>query len=71
MTTSVYTVTGMACGHCADAVTEELERVAGITAVAVDVEHDTVTVTSDRPLDADEVRAVVEEAGYELTDAGT
>ncbi|MEO3804260.1 heavy-metal-associated domain-containing protein [Nonomuraea sp. B1E8] len=68
MTTSTYTVIGMACGHCADAVTEELERVPGVTAVRVDVEADRVTVTSDRELDLAHVRAAVEEAGYELTD---
>ncbi|TDC99919.1 copper chaperone [Nonomuraea deserti] len=67
MTTSTYTVIGMACGHCADAVTEELERVPGVTAVRVDVEADRVSVTSDQELDLAHVRAAVEEAGYELT----
>jgi copper chaperone CopZ len=33
----------------------------------VDVEAGTVTVTSDRDLEAALVRAAVEEAGYELT----
>ncbi|MGW6457384.1 heavy-metal-associated domain-containing protein [Streptomyces sp. NPDC055078] len=69
MTERVYTVSGMACGHCAGFVTEELERVAGVTAVAVDVENDLVTVTSDGDLDIADVRAAVEEAGYELTAA--
>lgn len=62
-----YTVVGMACGHCEGFVTEELELVDGVTAVAVDVERDRVTVTSERELDVSEVRAAVEEAGYELT----
>ncbi|WP_433126204.1 heavy-metal-associated domain-containing protein [Micromonospora sp. CA-240977] len=66
MTIGVYRVLGMACGHCERFVTEEIERIPGVTGVAVDVELDTVTVTSDRPLDIDEVRAAVEEAGYEL-----
>jgi copper chaperone CopZ len=67
VTTSAYTVSGMACGHCADAVTEELERVPGVTAVKVDVEGGRVSVTSDQDLDLAHVRAAVEEAGYELT----
>ena len=62
-----HTVTGMACGHCATFVTEELERVDGVTSVDVDVAADRVTVTSDRELATAEVRAAVEEAGYELT----
>ncbi|MCT2589770.1 heavy-metal-associated domain-containing protein [Streptomyces sp. N2-109] len=69
MTESSYSVSGMACGHCADFITEELEQLAGVTAVAVDVECDTVTVTSDRDLDIADVRAAVEEAGYELITA--
>ncbi|CAL9676441.1 metal-binding protein [Streptomyces griseomycini] len=67
MTSRTYAVTGMACGHCAESVTEELERVAGVTAVTVDVDSGTVVVTSDRYLETADVRAAVEEAGYELT----
>jgi copper chaperone CopZ len=50
-------------------VTEERERVTGIAAVAVDVDAGTVTVTSDRALDLTDVRAAIEEAGYELATA--
>lgn len=67
MTESTYTVSGMACGHCASSVTEEIERIAGVTAVHVDVDNGSVTVTSDEDLDIAEVRAAVDEAGYELT----
>ncbi|MFE6609881.1 heavy-metal-associated domain-containing protein [Amycolatopsis sp. NPDC057786] len=66
MSASTYTVSGMACGHCAGFVTEEIETIAGVTGVAVDVENGTVTVTSDEVLDVAVVRAAVEEAGYEL-----
>ncbi|WP_406381959.1 heavy-metal-associated domain-containing protein [Streptomyces sp. NBC_01618] len=71
MTESTYTVTGMACGHCAKSVTEELERIAGVTTVTVDVDGGTVVVTSDRDLKTADVRAAVEDAGYELTTEGT
>lgn len=71
MTESTYTVTGMACGHCAASVTEELERIAGVTAVTVDVDSGTVVVTSDRDLETTGVRAAIEEAGYELTTGDT
>jgi copper chaperone CopZ len=67
--TRAYTVAGMACGHCAAAVAEEIERIAGVTAVTVDVAAGRVAVTSDAPLDTADVRAAVEEAGYELTGA--
>lgn len=63
-----YPVSGMACGHCADFVTEELRQLTGVTGVRVDVDGGTVTVTSEREVDPAEVRTAVEEAGYELAD---
>ncbi|MEV0318055.1 heavy-metal-associated domain-containing protein [Streptomyces sp. NPDC050658] len=68
MTETVYGVVGMACGHCADFVTDELQLVDGVTAMTVDVDGGTVTVGSDRNLDIAKVRAAVEEAGYELAE---
>jgi copper chaperone CopZ len=65
--TATYTVTGMTCGHCAQAVTGELTALPGVDDVQVDVESGVVTVTSAAPLDTDQVRAAVDEAGYELT----
>jgi copper chaperone len=66
MTTATYTVTGMTCGHCVSAVTEEVTQVPGVTAVDVDLGSGRLTVTSDAPVDDDAVRAAVDEAGYEL-----
>lgn len=70
MTTQTYSVTGMTCGHCAGAVTTELESVDGVTAVEVDLVAggtSTVTVTSDAPLDQTTVTAALDEAGdYKL-----
>ncbi|WP_067451033.1 heavy-metal-associated domain-containing protein [Actinomadura macra] len=66
MTESTYSVSGMTCGHCAAFVTEEVERITGVTAVRVDVENGRLSVTSDDPLAITDVRAAVEEAGYAL-----
>ncbi len=68
MSTTTYTVTGMTCGHCVNAVKEEVGQVAGVSDVAVDLASGQVTVTSDAPLDVAQVRAAVDEAGYELKD---
>jgi copper chaperone len=67
--TSNYTVTGMTCEHCVNAVTGELTSLDGVDDVKVDLGTGVVTVTSDKPLDDDAVRAAVDEAGYELADA--
>ncbi len=66
MSETTYTVRGMTCGHCVASVTEKLSEIAGVTDVAVDLGSGAVTVTSDRQLDAAEVRTAVEEAGYQL-----
>ena len=61
-----YTVSGMTCAHCVMSVTEEITAIDGVTDVAVDLPTGAVTVTSDGPLDAAQVGAAVEEAGYTL-----
>ena len=66
MTTATYVVKGMTCGHCVNAVSTELANVDGVSAVAVDLETGTVTVTSHDPLDVESVRFALDEAGYEL-----
>lgn len=66
MTTSTYTVTGMTCAHCVGAVREEVGRIPGVTDVAVDLASGLVTITSERSVDTEDVRAMVDEAGYEL-----
>ncbi|GAA4867298.1 heavy-metal-associated domain-containing protein [Kitasatospora terrestris] len=65
--TVTYTVSGMSCGHCEKSISEEVSGLAGVTAVAADAKAGTVTVSSEAPLDEDEVRAAIDEAGYELT----
>jgi copper ion binding protein len=67
--TSTYTVTGMTCGHCVSAVTEEISALDGVADVQVDLGSGAVTVTSDAPLSDEAVRAAVDEAGYELANA--
>jgi copper ion binding protein len=66
MSENTFTVTGMTCGHCVASVTEEISEIDGVTDVAVDLPTGAVRVTSTKPLDSADVRAAVEEAGYQL-----
>jgi copper chaperone len=66
MSTATYTVTGMTCAHCVNAVTEEVGAVPGVTDVRVDLQSGALTVTSETPVDDDAVAAAVDEAGYAL-----
>src|SRR5690349_13684510 len=63
--TSTYTVTGMTCEHCVNAVTEEVGTVDGVDAVAVDLESGHVTVSGAGYTD-EQIAAAVDEAGYSL-----
>ncbi|MFF8195276.1 heavy-metal-associated domain-containing protein [Streptomyces bobili] len=64
--TTVYRVSGMTCGHCEGAVSQEISALDGVTAVTAVAKTGEVTVTSTAPLDEETVRAAVDEAGYEL-----
>ena len=66
MTTSTYTVTGMTCGHCVQAVTEEVSRIDGVTGVDVDLASGRVTVHAAGPVDDAAFAAAVDEAGYSV-----
>ncbi len=67
MSASTFTVVGMTCSHCVNAVTEEVSQLPGVTDVDVDLASGGLTITSDAPVDESAVQAAVEEAGYELS----
>jgi copper chaperone len=60
-----YSVPGMHCGHCKDAVTRELETVMDVSSVEVSLDTKLVTVRGSH-LDDAALRAAIEEAGYEV-----
>lgn len=64
MTTRIYDVPGISCGHCKAAIEGEVGALAEVVTVTVDVDARTVAVDGDATEDA--VRAAVEEAGYEV-----
>jgi copper chaperone len=59
-----YTVAGISCAHCERAISAEVGKVTGVTAVAVDLDAKTVVVRGSAVDDA-AVRAAIVEAGYE------
>lgn len=71
MNSATYRVSGLTCEHCVRAVTAELNDVAGVTGVAVDLVPggtSAVTVSSEAPLAERDVAAALDEAGgYRLT----
>ncbi len=68
-TSATYTVTGMTCAHCVRSVEEEVSGVPGVTGVQVELDSGRLVVESTDPVDPALVRAAVDEAGYEATQA--
>ncbi|GGT00057.1 heavy-metal-associated domain-containing protein [Streptomyces chromofuscus] len=66
-TTSVYTVSGMTCGHCKATLTREIGALDGVLAVDVDLDSGRVAVTTAGEADDALIAKTVDEAGYELT----
>jgi copper chaperone CopZ len=62
---TTYTVPGMSCGHCKEAVSREVGAVAGVVSVDIDLDSKLVTVTGEN-LDDAALRAAIDEAGYEV-----
>ena len=63
---STYRVTGMTCGHCVSTVSSEVGKIDGVTSVDVKLDAGEVNVTSDTAVDDAQIKAAVEEAGFEL-----
>ena len=66
MTTSNWTVTGMTCGHCVGAVTEEVSAIDGVESVEVDLATGAVVVQASVDPTREQMAAAVDEAGYVL-----
>ena len=64
MNDMTFSVPGMSCGHCKQAVTQELLAVEGVEAVDVDLDTKLVVVHGES-LEEVQLRAAIEEAGYE------
>ena len=60
-----YSVPGISCSHCRVAITAEVQKVVGVSAVDVDLDAKRVTVAGSG-LDDAAVRAAIVDAGYDV-----
>ncbi|CAM4032555.1 cation transporter [Helcobacillus massiliensis] len=70
MTTQTYAVTGLTCGHCAAAITDEVSEITGVSNVNVDLNvggESTLTFDAAEPVSADALREAIGEAGDAYT----
>ncbi len=67
MKESIIKVDGMSCEHCVKAVTNAVEALDGIAAVAVDLSAKTVTVKHDsEKASVDAIKLAIEDQGYDV-----
>jgi copper chaperone len=67
MKSRTYSVPGISCGHCKNAIEGELTPLDGVESALVDIDAKTVTVVGE--ITEADVRAAVDEAGYEVASA--
>jgi copper chaperone CopZ len=66
--TITYAVPGISCGHCRTAITNEVQALAGVDSVDVDLEARLVAISGEH-LDDAALIAAIDEAGYEAVAA--
>ena len=59
-------VNGMMCGHCEANVKKALEKIEGVAEATPDHNTNTVVLQTTKEVAEEEIKAVIEEAGYEL-----
>lgn len=64
MSIETFSVVGMTCGHCVAAVTEEVNKLDGVSKVEIDLATGAVTVESEGPVDPSAFEAAIDEAGF-------
>lgn len=72
MTNKTVNVIGMTCGHCVNAVTEELNKISGVSGVSINLNTDgptPVNIVADNDISDSDIAAAVEEAGYTIAPA--
>jgi copper chaperone len=62
--TYIFTVKGMNCGHCTQAITKAITGLDPQATVDTDIPKQTVTVTSS--LDQEKLRDAIVDAGYDI-----
>jgi copper chaperone len=63
MTSRVYSVPAIHCGHCRQSIETEVAKAPGVSSIVVDLDAKTVTVVGG---DDRDIRAAIDEAGFDV-----
>ncbi len=69
MTSITLVVPDIVCGHCVARIRQALDRTPGVIVHAIDQRRRRVTVTIVAPTTLAEVRRILDEEGYPVSDA--
>lgn len=61
---TVVRVEGMMCEHCVAHVRDALSKLPGVKSIDISLQDKTAAIKSKKPLDNDQIKALIEEAGY-------
>ncbi len=59
-------IEGMQCNHCKMTVEKALSAMEGVTNVEVSLENKTATIESTKEIDENQIKQLIEEAGFEV-----
>lgn len=63
---TVLHVEGMSCEHCVEIVTKTVSAVDGVTAVAVDLPHEKVSIEHSESANVEKIKSEIEDQGYSV-----
>ena len=63
---TILSIEGMSCAHCTGHVKKALESIAGVKSAELSLENKSATVEHEEKVSLADLKAAVEEAGFEI-----
>jgi len=64
MTTVIYNIPNISCGHCVHTIKSEVGEMIGVTSVVADVATKQATIVFDAPATEEKIQALLAEINY-------
>ena len=64
MTTVIYTVPAISCGHCTHTIETEVGELQGVQSVKADIDTKKVVITFDAPASEEKIKSLLTEINY-------
>lgn len=64
MTTVIYNVPAISCGHCTHTIETEVADLAGVQSVKAEIDTKKVAITFDAPATEEKIKALLAEINY-------